>query len=154
MSRVTYARCAALVPIAFPLLGFVLSVGQIRGVFAILLVATEFAALPYLTFAAIALWWLRGRSFSSYWKLACFAPPIFASVMIATIVIVTSLLERRSVVRQLGDFAPGVALYALLIGYFYVLVAWACYQLLKATGAFRGDPSESPLQRPAAGSMQ
>lgn len=147
MTRVGYARCAAGLPIVFPLLGYVAPEG-IRGVFGILAFATWTGGLPYLVCVAGALWCLRGRPVSSYWRLARLAPPVFAVVMWVVLCGVLILTGKPSA-GDLAASAAALAVYGLTIGYLYVLVAWAGYRLLHAAGAFHDAPSDPRSTAPA-----
>ena len=150
MSRVTYARIVAFLPILLPWLGYLIPDSEpftrlswLKGTFGVLLYASWVSGLPYLVCVTIALRYLRGRSVRSYWRLACFAPLIFSAVMVMSLV----GLGIVPVKDLAGALVLGVVFIAF--GYFYVLIAAAGHLVLHVCGGFNDEPPNPRLQRPA-----
>ena len=141
MRRVSYLRLAAWLPLmplaAFPRLYHDKDPGGVLGV---LFFAAAIGGIPYAASAAVSLYLLREKPPDAYWRLARWAPPIFALVFGACSVVFGIAADRSS---SLGDMwvypvaAGFYALYIVPIGYGYVLLAWLGYRALERAGAFR-----------------
>jgi hypothetical protein len=138
MKRVTYLRLAAVLPVlplaASPLLRSQVDLGDAFGA---LVLAAIYGGIPYVVAGGISLYLLRGKPPASYWRLARWAPLIFAAVFGVAVTTFGLVVDPSA---SVGDFwvlpiaTAFYALYVIPIGYFYVLLAWLGYALLDHLG--------------------
>ena len=146
MKRETYLRVATALPVLIPLVLYPLVRLDVDPgeVFSLLGLSAVFGGVPYVLVAVPALYLLRGRPPSSYWRLARWAPLLFAVFFGVAVTIFGAVLERKLVDLLVTPLA--IALYAPLVvavGYLHVLLAWLGYLALDRTGVFRDPAGET-----------
>jgi hypothetical protein len=109
-------------------------------VFGLLLVSVAYGGGPYLVFVVVHLWWGRRRSVAEMIRAAWLAPALFAPAAAALICAVmaysTPPAERGEVVVLFALFS---VVYAIVIGYAYVLVVMSIRWLLGHAGLMEWD---------------
>ena len=91
-----------------------------------------YLGVPYLVWAYAALRWLRGKPAHAIRRAALLAPLTFASIVFGLALLI-SLLSGDSVARAVVA-ASFFAVFAVLVGYGYVAVAFALKSVLAASG--------------------
>ena len=148
MKRETYLRVATALPLLVPLvLAPLVRLDVDPGeVFSLLGFSAVFGGVPYVLVAVPALYLLRGRPPTSYWRLARWAPLLFAVFFGVAITMFGAVLERKLVdllvmPLVIALFAP----FVIAIGYLHVLLAWLGYLALDRAGVFRDPADGSPV---------
>jgi hypothetical protein len=101
--------------------------------------ALMYIGVPYVVFMGAVLWWARGRSDTALRRAALWSPVLFAPVAgLAVAVFYGGGGSRAAWSEFLGNTVTG-ALLCLVLGYGYVVLALAGYNVLLRRGCVQGS---------------
>ncbi|MES9826417.1 MAG: hypothetical protein ABW141_14510 [Candidatus Thiodiazotropha endolucinida] len=122
-------------PFVIPIASFLIGDSAIAGIF---LLSMGFGAIPYMIFVGIMIFWIRGKGVKIIRKTTYIAPLIF--IPIQAIYLTVSFYMKRNTQPDLTGLSEGLlvsAVYILILGYMYVLVANIGYLVLNKLGLFK-----------------
>ncbi len=128
LSGTRYFQISLATPLVIPLLfvAFSAATGNVSALSAVLLASLVLAGGPYLLFATIVLIWSRNRQAATLRRASYFAPLIFLTFCFT---LSPLLLLTGSGVKEVLSVLLLFSAYTLAIGYFYVLIINAIYEL-------------------------
>ena len=139
MSRITYLRLAAALPLVLPLVGaLVLWRGfnplSLPG---LLIASLVLGGAPYALAAGVALVLLRHQPARTYWSVALVAPLLFVPIFGLCLPLISLFDGSEPPDTSTWLISGGFfALYILPLGYFYVLISWVGYRWCDRHGLF------------------
>ena len=137
MKRLTYLRAAATLPLLVPLVTLpILQSVDPGGVLSVLAVSALVGGVPYAAVAGLSLYLLRGKPPTAYWRLARWAPAIFAPIF--GVALAASGLDPTASLSNAFVLLFVTAVYVLPVGYGYVALAWFGYRSLERRRRFEG----------------
>jgi hypothetical protein len=140
VSVATFFRWSLAMPLVLPLLVLPLGLArnEVGGLGFLLLMSLVFGGVPYLVFAALLLWWSRGKSEAQLRRAGLLAPVLMLPVYWLCLILDTAIT--RQIVRDpadLGNLMFTLSLFILTFGYAYVILAMAMLALFTRLGWVR-----------------